>query len=104
VVRDFREAYESQRVANEELTLGLDSVRDEGEPQVWGGLVDVRERDDADRGYWSVFTQKVGEIGIISSDFKHDVVLYVNGDFADDATKMEYAQLIAERLNRTIPA
>ena len=102
-VVDFREDYESHRVGNEELTLGLESVRDEGEPQIWGGLVDVRERDDADRGRWKIFTQKKGEVGIISSDFKHDVVLYVNGDFADDESKLEYAQLIAARLNRTIP-
>lgn len=64
----------------------------------------------SDRGSWSVFSAPSGaapdapkRIGVISSDFTHDVVLYVNGDFADDESKLEYAQLIAERLNRTIP-
>lgn len=114
VVQDFREDYESQRVANEEIrTATIEDGNLEWSENYqyrqyrWrpadDGLVDSRERDDHDRGDWSIFTQKKGEIGIISSDFEHDVVLYVNGDFADDETKMEYAKLIAERLNRTIP-
>lgn len=56
-----------------------------------------------DRGTWSLFNGTEGSVGIISSDFKHDVVLYVNGDFESSEQRIEYAKHILERLNLTIP-
>lgn len=56
-----------------------------------------------DNGEWELFLQADGKVGIISSDFTHDVVLYVNGDFGDDEERKAYARGIAERLNRTRP-
>jgi hypothetical protein len=35
-----------------------------------------------------------------SDDFKHDVRLYVNGDFEDVEEKLKYAEQIAVRLNK----
>lgn len=97
-VVDLRGDYEARRVAREEMTQGVDSLVDEVEPTV----VD-KYTDSHDRGTWEIFSDGKGKIGIISSDFKHDVVLYVNGDFASNTSRMEYASLIAGRLNRTIP-
>lgn len=54
---------------------------------------------DFDEGPWSVFSPPSARIGVISSDFRHDVVLYVTGDFADRGEKLLYAQDLAEALN-----
>lgn len=54
-----------------------------------------------DNGEWSLFHPKGGNVGIISSDFKHDVVLYVTGDFGTLEQRVEYAKEIIERLNAT---
>lgn len=37
---------------------------------------------------------------IESNDFKHDVRLYVDGDFLDYDQQYEYAKKLAERLNK----
>ena len=40
---------------------------------------------DADKGDWSLFYNQQNElVGIISDDFKHDVVLRVSGDFGGE--------------------
>ncbi len=107
-ILNLRDVAENERVRNEEIRSatigdGYPEVSIELETDVDLRLADRRERDEVDRGRWEIFHGSNGNIGIISSDFKHDVVLYVNGDFASDKSKMEYAQLLAERLNRTIP-
>ena len=53
-----------------------------------------------ERGPWTARTDKGdSKVFIESGDFTHDVRLYVNGDFEDDAQRMAYAQEIARRLN-----
>ena len=55
-----------------------------------------------DEGEWSVIQD--GDRTIIgSTDFLHDVWLYVTGDFADVMQRQAYAELIADRLNKTKP-
>ena len=39
------------------------------------------------------------EIFVESSDFTHDVRLYIDGDFADNHEKYKYAKAIAKKLN-----
>jgi hypothetical protein len=53
-----------------------------------------------DRGEWKVESHKE-RVWIISSDFTHDVILRLDGDFADFDQKWAYMENIAERLNRT---
>lgn len=52
-----------------------------------------------DNGVWTVGEQKDGKVFVESSDFTHDVRLYVDGDFADTEQQIEYAQFIANKLN-----
>ena len=40
-----------------------------------------------------------GKVFVESDDFKHDVRLYVAGDFANVVDRLEYAADIARRLN-----
>lgn len=49
---------------------------------------------------WKV-TQEEASIFIESDDFKHDVRLYVNGDFKSDKECIIYAQTIADKLNNS---
>lgn len=66
---------------------------------------EFRELEDRqDRGHWETFTDRDGRIGISSSDFKHDVVLYVSGDFGTAADQLMYATMLAVRLNWTNPS
>ena len=60
------------------------------------------ENHDWDRGTWTVGQTESQEF-IESSDFNHDVRLYLNGDFETDAQRLNYLQHIADRLN-THPA
>ena len=53
-----------------------------------------------DDGEWSVL-QDEGRTILASTDFNHDVWLYVTGDFADVVQRQAYAQHIVDRLNRT---
>lgn len=52
-----------------------------------------------EKGPWRVYVDGKKEIGIMSADYTHDAILYVNGDFRDLKQKKEYAKLIASRLN-----
>lgn len=104
-VFNLRDIAEKERVINEEIRP---AVIGDIYPDIAGNgfretLPDVRESDGQDRGQWEPFFGRGGSVRISSSDFEHDVVLYVNGDFIDEETKMEYAKLIAARLNQTIP-
>jgi hypothetical protein len=76
------------------------------------GLPQVKDRNDryelddkVDRGEWEVYigSSDPDKVYLSSSDFKHDVLLTVGGDFASKQHKMEYARLLAERLNAAIP-
>ena len=96
-VVDFRGDYETQRATREELSLGLDDLPEE----LSRGHATKYDRHD--RGTWELFVDGSGKVGIISSDSKHDVILYVTGDFFGKDIQMEYASLIAGRLNLTIP-
>ena len=55
----------------------------------------IQERGPWNAGRW----EKDGRVFVQSSDFTHDVLLYVDGDFGDDQQKWEYASEIAKRLN-----
>lgn len=59
-----------------------------------------------DRGIWTVGKCTKSENGYVvtkvylqSSDFTHDVILYVNGDFASTEQCLNYAKQLAMRLN-----
>ena len=54
-----------------------------------------------DIGKWKVGYEKQEGVFIESSDFKHDCRLYINGDFGSIDDEKEYAQNIADRLNKT---
>ncbi len=43
---------------------------------------------------------KTLRIGLFSQDFHHDACLEIMGDFHDDAQKLRYANLLADRMNR----
>ena len=55
-----------------------------------------------DTGTWTVGQTESQEF-IESSDFNHDVRLYLTGDFEDDTQRLNYLKHIADRLN-THPA
>lgn len=55
-----------------------------------------------DKGPWSVFYGAPPErrlVGVISEDFDRDVVLRVDGDFADDAERLAYCKWLVAKLN-----
>jgi hypothetical protein len=53
-----------------------------------------------DAGPWSAGRDEEGRRTYIESqDFKHDVRLYVDGDFESDAERMAYAIDLAERMS-----
>lgn len=58
--------------------------------------------DFNDRGHWEIF-QWDDKVGVISSEFKHDAVMYITGDFGSMVERLQYAAMIAARLNRTNP-
>lgn len=58
----------------------------------------------SETGPWSVSVGK-SEAGTLkvclqSDDFHHDVALYITGDFCDNDQRIEYARLLADRMNR----
>ena len=58
------------------------------------------EFKDVDKGGWLVFESADNRIvGLLSNDFKHDVVLKVAGDFESEEHKRLYCELLAEKLN-----
>ena len=58
----------------------------------------TKENHVWDRGIWTVGQTESQEF-IESSDFNHDVRLYLNGDFEDDTQRLNYLKHIADRLN-----
>jgi hypothetical protein len=63
----------------------------------------TEENHEWDRGVWTVGVDGMTKEFIESSDFHHDVRLYLNGDFETDTQRLNYLQHIADRLN-THPA
>ena len=59
----------------------------------------LQVRDKVDVGPWSAGTTSDGRAYLDSSDFNHDVRLYVDGDFAWPGDKLNYAKGIARQLN-----
>lgn len=59
----------------------------------------LQVRDKVDVGPWSAGTTTDGRAYLESSDFTHDVRLYVDGDFAWPGDKKNYAQGLASQLN-----
>lgn len=59
----------------------------------------ARDQTPQERGPWRAATTDSG-VWLFSEDFTHDVSLHVKGDFASDAQKFAYAEMLAERLNR----
>jgi len=59
-----------------------------------------------DKGPWiaGVVQGQPKRVYIQSEDFKHDVRLYVDGDFASDGQRFEYAEQMAQQFNTTPPA
>ncbi len=59
------------------------------------------EPEVVERGKWRAAFDKGApeKVFVESDDFTHDVRLYVNGDFADEWQKLQYAQQIARMLN-----
>ena len=58
-----------------------------------------------DNGQWKAgHDDPCGKVFIESDDFKHDVRLYVDGDFATLEDRKEYAEHIARRLDVTRPS
>jgi len=57
------------------------------------------ENHEWDRGIWTVGVDGMTKEFIESSDFHHDVRLYLNGDFETDTQRLNYLQHIADRLN-----
>ena len=55
-----------------------------------------------DRGPFKVGKSKDGWVHIYSDDFKHDVMLKINGDFGDEDRAQEYAEALAEVLNDAV--
>lgn len=53
-----------------------------------------------DRGPWKVVQLDDGRLALGSDDFRHDVWLYVNGDFADKQQRLRYAETLVAQLNR----
>ena len=51
-----------------------------------------------EKGPWKIFEDNK-KIGIISEDFSHDAILWIDGDFKDYYQKREYALEISKRLN-----
>lgn len=57
-----------------------------------------------DKGPWKLFDRNPGELaGVISEDFAHDVVLYVNGDFATAEQYGQYCEWLVAKLNAVQP-
>ena len=52
-----------------------------------------------DKGPWRYALSGDGEYYICSDDFKHDVCLYIRGDFADGVEKINYAKWLTDVLN-----
>lgn len=59
----------------------------------------LQVRDKVDVGPWSAGTTSDGRAYLESSDFTHDVRLYIDGDFSWPVDKLNYAQGIARQLN-----
>lgn len=53
-------------------------------------------------GTWTVVKGGTG-LYLQSSDFTHDAILQVNGDFESNEQELDYAQEIARRLNAQRP-
>jgi len=62
-------------------------------PLNFGEIIEMKEN-----GIWTPEVEN-GKIFIESSDFSHDVRLYIDGDFKDIKQKMKYATELAVRLN-----
>jgi hypothetical protein len=55
----------------------------------------------SEKGPWVVGSnEKTGEVYLRSDDFHHDVRLQISGDFGFFEVKVEYAQRLANRMNR----
>ncbi len=51
-------------------------------------------------GPWNVFASgDEHRVGVSSDDFKHDVTLWISGDFVNRGQKLDYAAEIVKRLN-----
>lgn len=52
-------------------------------------------------GLWTVAVTQDGKVYLEDNDFAHDVRLYVNGDFESQDKHIEYAAVLARKLNGT---
>jgi len=52
-------------------------------------------------GLWTVAVTQDGKVYLEDNDFAHDVRLYVNGDFGTQTAHIQYAAVLARKLNGT---
>lgn len=96
-VFDFREEYNIRRMEREEMRhVDDDTIYPED-------LAEWSDDDAEDRGIWTVHESSDGTVALQSSDFKFDVAVTITGDFGFQEVKVEYARLLAKRLNGSIP-
>lgn len=63
-------------------------------------LVSCKTLEYVDTGHWDLFEDEDGEvIGLLSDDFRLDVLLRVSGDFGSKEGKEAYCRLLAKKLN-----
>jgi len=55
-----------------------------------------------DKGPWEVHYSEGKPVGILSDDFNHDVLLIIDGDFAE-GEKEKYAKWLTDTLNTRSP-
>lgn len=53
-----------------------------------------------DNGPWQVGIQ-CEKVYVMSSDFKHDAILTIEGDFLSVLEKIDYGIMLCEKLNRS---
>ena len=99
---------------NQQLLAALKMVLDDpdaldGRPRTYKCVMEAIAAAEAaqpvDKGPWrhGITKDMKPRVFIESDDFTHDVRLYVDGDFADTAERVTYAEGIAQQLNAAQP-
>lgn len=94
----------SSRTGNNLAKAMLDLERAAGTPADANGKVALPAFD---KGPWTYrmdpkASAHVARYFVESDDFSHDVRLYINGDFGDDADRRAYGEALARTLNLAV--